>query len=502
VQSRQRAAAILAVSAALLAGCGSQVPPNDFVGAAGVGVPAGASGSPVAGTDSNGVPVPVGSSAPDGGGSLAGGGTGEGAGGGGTGVANGGGGGGGGSGNGGGVGGDGSGNGGGGTGATGGVRAGSCAGFRNTTGISDSAITIANVADLSGPVPGLFKSAQAAVTAYAAYFNSTSNICGRTLKLLSLDSGTSESGDLQADTTACGAAFAMVGSLSAFDAGGVSATEDCRIPDLRTLTTEPARYHSSMSYGVYSTAVPEIVRTPFLYFKSLGDAYKSAGYVYLNAGAAIVQEKSFTTALASLGYQFKDEIAIDVTSVPNYNGYATQLKSDGITYVEYTGAYQYAQKLKEAMDQQDYHPVFVLDPVAYDAGYVAAGDAVDGTYSFVPGPLFEEANRNPELRTYIEWLQRTSGGVPTFFGVYAWCAAALFAQLAVELGGKLTRDSLLTAVRGVHNYTNNGMVPPQDPGGKHTTRCASVVQLVDGRWVRKTPYPYTCAPTVDSGVGG
>ena len=382
------------------------------------------------------------------------------------------------------------------------MHAGSCAGFRNTTGITDSTITIANVADLSGPVPGLFKSAQAAVTAYLAYFNSTSSVCGRKLKLVSLDSGTSESGDQQASTSACGEAFAMVGSLSAFDAGGTNVVDQCGIPDLRTLTTEPLRFHSPMSYGVYSTAVPEITSVPFRYVKTLGDAYKSAGYVYLNAGAAIIQAQSFMKALTSLGYQIKDQIAIDVTSVPNYNGYATELKSDGIKYVEYTGAYQYAQKLKEAFEQQDYHPIFMLDPVAYDAGFVSAGSAMDGTYVFVPGPLFQEADRNPELQTYIDWLQRTSGGTPTFFGVYAWCAAALFTQLAVELGGKLTRASLLTAIRGVHNYTNNGMVPPQDPGGKHTTHCASVLQLEHGAWIRRTPYPYTCAPTINTGAGG
>jgi ABC-type branched-subunit amino acid transport system substrate-binding protein len=253
---------------------------------------------------------------------------------------------------------------------------------------------------------------------------------------------------------------------------------------------------------VYSTAVPEITGVPFRYIKTLGDAYKSAAYVYLNAGAASIQAQSFMKALRSLGYDIKDQIAIDVTSVPNYNGYATQLKTDGIKYVEYTGAYQYAQKVKEAFEQQDYHPIFLLDPVAYDAGFVAAGSAMDGTYVFVPGPLFQEASRNPELQTYIDWLQRTSGGAPTFFGVYAWCAAALFTELAVELGGKLTRSSLLSAIRGVHDYTNHGMVPPQDPGGKHTTHCASVVQLEGGKWIRRTPYPYTCVPTITTGIGG
>lgn len=493
MQPKRRSAAAGAVAALLLAGCGSQVPPGTFVGAQGFAgpVPVAANGStvPVAvpGQTASGTVPSAGPGAGGGGFTGAGrSGTGQSGDGGHSGT----------SGGGSGSSGDGR------SGASGGVHAGSCAGFHNQAGITDSAITIANVADLSGPVPGLFKSAQAAVTAYVAYFNATSSVCGRKLELVSLDSGTSESGDQQADTSACGEAFAMVGSLGAFDAGGVSATEGCGIPDLRTLTTEPARYHSPYSYGVYSTAVPEITSVPFRYAKTLGDAYKSAAYVYLNAGAASIQAQSFMKALRSLGYDIKDQIAIDVTSVPNYSGYATELKSDGIKYVEYTGAYQYAQKLKEAFEQQDYHPVFMLDPVAYDAGFVAAGSEMDGTYVFVPGPLFQEANRNPELQTYIDWLQRTSGGAPTFFGVYAWCAAALFTQLAVELGGRLTRSSLLTAIRGVHNYTNNGMVPPQDPGGKHTTHCASVVQLEHGRWVRRTPYPYTCEPTINTGIGG
>jgi hypothetical protein len=215
----------------------------------------------------------------------------------------------------------------------------------------------------------------------------------------------------------------------------------------------------------------------------------------LNADSAIKAE-------SQIGFHFKDKIAIDVTSVPNYNLYANQLKNDGVKYVQYIGAYQYAVKLKSAFYGAGYNPIFVMDPTAYDAGYVATGKPVDGTYSFVPGPLFEEANKNPELSTYLTWLQRTSGGNPSFFGVYAWSAAVLFTQLAVQLGGKLSRSSLVAAMKGVHNWTANKMTPPQDPGGKHTGHCMSVVQLDNGKWVRKTPYPYTCGSVVNSGVGG
>ena len=501
---RRRRPIVIATAAAcamLLAACGSAVPPKQFVDAQGVlaggqveGAQTGTGGTGTGGTDvgtNGGATTGTGTGTTTGGGSTGGGSTGGGS-------------------TGGGSTGGGSHSGGGSTGGgskAGGpvsnVKAGSCAGFKNTTGITDTTITLANVADISGPVPNLFKSVQNASAAYAAYFNSTSSICGRKLKILPLDSGTSENVDQQADTTACSSAFAEVGSMGAFDAGGADTVAKCGIPDLRTASTETARWKSPVSYGVYSLAVPEVPTVPFVtYFEKQGNAYKNAAFVYLSAGASTLNANSFTAAETKMGFNFKDKIGIDVTSVPNYGSIVTKLKSDGIQYVQYIGAYQYAVQLKSAMYQQNYNPMFVMDPTGYDANYVAAGKPVDGTYSFVPGPLFEEANKNPGLQDYLTWLKRTSGGEPTFFGVYAWAAMDLFTQLAIQLGGKLTRASLLGAVKGVHAYTDNGMIPAQDVGGKHTGHCASLVKLENGKWVRLTPYPYTCAATVNSGVGG
>jgi ABC-type branched-subunit amino acid transport system substrate-binding protein len=393
----------------------------------------------------------------------------------------------------------------GGAGATGGVKAGSCAGFKNGPGITNSTITIANSADLSGPVPQLFQSAQTAVTAYAAYFNSTSSICGRKLKVEGLDSGTSESGDQQASSTACGNAFAMVGSMGAFDAGGADTVMKCGIPDLRAATTETTRQRSSVTYGAYSLNTSEVPTSAFAYFKSLGDAYKHAAFVYLNAGASSLNAKSFIAAEEKMGFKFVYTQGINVAGglIP-YDSYAQKMADAGVKYVQYIGAAApYAQQLKAAIDKKtssSFKPMFVMDPTAYDTHYTSAGSSVDGTYVFIAGPLFEEANRNPELATYLQWLQRTSGGAPTFFGTYAWAAAALFTQLAVQLGGKLSRSTLLAAVRQVHNFTNNKMVPPQDVAGKHTPKCLSVIQYSGGKWVRKTPYPYTCGSFVNSGV--
>ena len=392
----------------------------------------------------------------------------------------------------------------------GGVKAASCAGFTNSTGISNSTITIANVADLSGPVPGLFRSASQAVTAYVQYFNSTSSICGRKLKVEGLDSQTSESGDQQASTTACGNAFAMVGSLGAFDAGGADTVNHCGIPDVRALTTETARQNSPVTYPAYSFSMSEIPNTAFNYFKRIsGDATKHAAFVYLDAGGAKLNADSFMAAEKKMGYNFVYVQPINVAGglIP-YDSYATKMASAGVKYVQYLGAAApYAQQLKQAVNNEsnnkpDFKPMFVMDPVAYDNNYTSAGSFTDGTYSFVPAPLYlssSEVAKDPELALYASWLQRTAGGTPTYFGVWAWAAAVLFTQTAIQLGGKLTRASLLTALRNVHKFTANGMVGPQDVGGKTSPTCMSVVQRVSGTWVRKTPYPYVCGQLVASG---
>ena len=388
------------------------------------------------------------------------------------------------------------------------MKAGSCAGFKNGPGITNSQITIANVADLSGPVEGLFKSVQAATTAYARYFNSTSSICGRKLNVTGLDSQTSERGDQQAAQSACSNAFAMVGSMGAFDAGGASTVSKCGIPDVRATATETARQRTNVTFEAYSLATNLIPSSPFDWFKkTFGDAYQHAAFVYLDAGASSLNAASFIAAEKKLGFKFVYEQPISVKGglIP-YDSYAQKMASQGIKYVQYIGsASPYASQMKAAIDNQSknnpkFKPIWVMDPTGYSTEYTGAGSMTNGTYVFDAGPLLEEANRNPQLATYLTWLQRTSGGAPTFYGLYAWSAAALFTETAVQLGGKLSRSTMLAALSKVHNWTNHGMTPPNDPAGKRTPNCLSVIQYNNGKWVRKTPYPYTCGSLIDSGV--
>jgi len=152
------------------------------------------------------------------------------------------------------------------------------------------------------------------------------------------------------------------------------------------------------------------------------------------------------------------------------------------------------------MESQGVNAVFVMDSVAYDPVFVeAGGENVNGMYSYVDTALLEEASRNPELQLYITWLHRVAPlAKPSFFGMFAWGSMALFTLLALQLGGKLTRGSLIAAIKGVHGYTDHGLFAPQDVGGKRSPSCEAVIQLNGGSWVRRSSYPYTCGDVFDT----
>jgi ABC-type branched-subunit amino acid transport system substrate-binding protein len=492
---------IAACACVLLAACGSQVPPAQFIDAQGALAGNGAAVNNAGSTDGTGAGVnnAGGSSAATGSGGTGGGGSGGGGssgGGSGGGASSGGGGGsrGGGS--------SGGGGGGGGSSSTGGaasgVTAGSCAGFKNGPGMSSSTIKIANIADVSGPVPGLFAGVQQAMKAYVAYFNSGSSICGRKLALESLDSQTSSGGDQQAATTACGNAFAIVGSMGAFDDGGAATVTRCGIPDLRTASTEAARAASPVVYGAQSLNANIVPTSPADYYKRTypGVATKAA-FLYLNAGASSVNAKNEIKGWESRGFKFLYTAGIDVTAF-NYTTYVSKMQSLGVKYVQFVGAYQYAVRLAQAIAQQKtFKPIFVLDPVGYDPGYVkSGGSAVEGTKIWINSRTFEEQGSIPEMQTYISWLKRVAPGAnPNYFGMFAWSAGKLFTQKAIELGGKLTRPSLLAALAKVDNWTGNGMFGPQHVGQRVTGSCYGFITLSHGTWVREGPRPFSCGAT-------
>jgi ABC-type branched-subunit amino acid transport system substrate-binding protein len=380
--------------------------------------------------------------------------------------------------------------------ATGGAKGGSCEGFKNGPGIDSKTITIGNASDISGPVPGLFEASQDALKAYVAYFNATSDICGRKLSLKTYDSRTDASADQQAYTRGCDEVFAMVGSMSAFDSGGARTAQGCGLPDIRSAGVTNDRQQCTTCFGAQSTvahefqnAVPDYVK------KNYPDAARNAAMLYINAGAAAENGKLQAEAMGRRGMHFSYVQGIDISEF-NYAPYVQQMKDKGVEYVQMIAAPDQFVRLADAMQQQGFEPdVFMLDPTAYDPDYVKnGGDAAEGTTIFVNFTPFEEAGSNKELQLYLAWLQQVKPGAqPSFFGLFSWSAARLFVQRAAGLGGKLSRSSLISSVKTVDNWTANNLHSPQHVGPRHTGECWRFLQLRNGRWVPVGGSKYSCS---------
>ena len=380
--------------------------------------------------------------------------------------------------------------------AAGAAKAGSCDGFKNQTGITDDTITLGNSSDISGPVPGLFESAQEGARAYVAYFNSQSDICGRKLALKTYDSRTDAAADQQAYAKGCEETFAMVGSMSAFDSGGASTAQDCGLPDIRSAATTADRQACTTCFAAESANAHEFQNAvPDYVIKNFPDAAKHAAMLYINAGAASENGKTQAAAMGKRGMHFDYVQGIDISEF-NYAPYVQQMKDKGIEYVQMIASSAQFVRLAQAMKQQGFDPdVFMIDPTAYSPEYVqSGGDAVEGTTVFINFTPFEEAGSNRELQLYLSWLDQVKpGATPSFFGLFAWSAARLFAERATGLGGKLSRAALVQDLKGVNDWTANGLHAPQVVGTKHAPPCWRFIRLEQGTWVPAGGTKYQCS---------
>ena len=164
------------------------------------------------------------------------------------------------------------------------------------------------------------------------------------------------------------------------------------------------------------------------------------------------------------------------------------MKSKGVQFVQFLGAYQQSARLAQAMQSGGFKPDGAdVRPVGLRAGFLKqGGTAVEGAKFFVNFTPLNESQT--ELNLYKKWLgQADPGAQPTFFGIFAWSAAKLFVEKALALGGKLTRSSLAAAFKSTNGWTGGGMHSPMSVGSKHPPVCARWMQVKGGAFVSYTP---------------
>lgn len=368
-------------------------------------------------------------------------------------------------------------------------------------GVTDDAITIGVIADLTGVVPGLFKAAPDAVKAYAAMVNEAGGIHGRELVVEVYDTGTNDNGNRLAYEEACGEVFASVGSESAFDTGGYEAVAACGFPHLagfvtddeveklpfvfpRTVNGTSAEYANVGAARWLAEQFPEEVRNAAIFHGNIPVTERSADQL--------------VEARESVGWRFIHRQPAG-TLESNYTPMALDLKNRGVQALTWVFDVNNIVRLQKALREQGVSlPVVDVTTQGYSQDYLeAVGPAGEGSYVPLGHALLEEADEIPALAEYVDWLERTAPDEePTSNGLQAWVRAAMFVEAATAVGPELTRDALMDELSSMTGFDAGGLIPPNDIGDPVPTQgCFVMAQVRDGAYERVFPDEgFHCSP--------
>ncbi len=356
------------------------------------------------------------------------------------------------------------------------------------TGVAAKKITVATLADISGVQPGLFQAAHQAARAATAYINSRGGICGRQLEVLPLDSKTDSGGNRAAMLDACAKAFAVVGSMSAFDDGSAAPGKDCGIPDISAITTNASKFNAPNVFPIFPNGGALNTTPPRFIAKRYPDVIKKAAMFWLNQAVTKNNATARRKAWESVGFNFVYQQEVQVLEA-NFTRFVIEMQNRGVQYVNMVSDFQSIVRLQKAMRQQNYIPkVRDWDSVAYDADFLSEPAVVNGSLLFLSTALFEEASSNPEMKLYAEWLSRGSpGATPDYFGIHTWSAFRLFQVLASAIGPEITREKMMASLRAVKTWNGNGLHAPHLLGAKLPSLCSLYAQVKGGKFARFAP---------------
>jgi hypothetical protein len=358
-------------------------------------------------------------------------------------------------------------------------------------GVTEEAVTVANVSDISGAVPGIFEDSQLAAAAYVAYHNASEGpIYGRQINFLPLDSRLDSGQNRQQYLRACDEALGAAGSMSAFEEGAADPIQGCGIPDLRSVATSQPMQRIA---NVYSAQVQEpgtVTSAEYQYWKDANpEAVQNAGVLFLENETTRFQTGQNVQAMEQLGYEFVYEQSVQIAET-NYNGFVLDMVDAGVEFLTFQGDYSQAVRLANAMRQQNYWPeVFALQTNIYTQEFLeSGGSAIDGTQIAVGTVLLEEIDQHEELQLYREWLQQVDPSAePTSLGMLGWSAMKLFIEGLKEIGPEPTREAMLEYLDGVRDWEAGGLHPPAQVGPKELTSCIVIVEVNGGGFQRVEP---------------
>ena len=366
-------------------------------------------------------------------------------------------------------------------------------------GVSAKEIHFGGVSTTGGPVPGIFKGARDGVSAFFAYINSQGGICGRSLKLDSLDDNLDASQNQHDYETLITKTLGIVGGFSPVDEGGGKVLSDHPdVPDV-AFTATKSRLANPNNFSPQPLKFPGFRLGPMTYEKQLfGDAViKKMAFFTEDVQPARDATEGQMAAARSLGYDFVYTRITEPTDA-DFTADVSNMKNKGVKGIFMFGDVGQIARIAAAMKAQNFSvPLAAWSSNVYDTQFIAnsQGGSEGATIDIQQAMFLGEDAAVPEVALFDQWVNRV-GGKPDLYAVYSWAAARMMVQALQQAGGKPTRAAIMSALKTVHRFDANGLLAPADPAGKVPPTCWILVRVKNGKFVRDpaTPSGFRCEP--------
>jgi hypothetical protein len=170
-----------------------------------------------------------------------------------------------------------------------------------------------------------------------------------------------------------------------------------------------------------------------------------------------------------------------------------RMKSEGVQVVDLAadGVTVVANFIRDA-DQQNFHPDAIVAATGYDATLFAdlGSNRADNLYMPLLYPMFlgQDRSTNPELATYLHWLDYAHpGDTANIYGVATWASGVLFVQALKTIGPHPTRSALIGAIDHIKTFSADGLMPVADPGQKKAAVCMVIAGVKGDHFIRLDP---------------
>ncbi len=389
-------------------------------------------------------------------------------------------------------------------GATGGTTGGTSAGGTTAgaagnggatdVGVTANSITVGNIADASGPVPGLFKGAIVGTQAYFAMINSQGGVNGRQINVNFGDSQLDCGQNKSQTQSRIGSVFAFVGSFSLYDDCGTQVlSQHLEVPDVSNalgLQTQKLKsnYSTAPLGGGWRTGPLDYNK------KKYGAAWEHIGAIYANVGTGPTIWNNTKKAIDHSGGHVAYDEPYGATDT-DFTGTVIKMKSNGVQmiYVNTTDGATTARlvnALKGQSGSKDWPIIF--GATAYDSNFLKqAGANAEGVFNDQQFALFfnpDEASRVPAVGQFQTWMNQVDKSqTKDIFAVYGWTSAELFVQALKKAGPKATRKGLIAALNGITSFDGSGLLAPANPAGKKPASCYLLAQVQGGVFKRIQP---------------